>query len=384
MGRVSVTVHRTADGRPIPLAELPVSPSHFHRTARGFCAALAIGFCIPGFAPAAPLDLALVPGDARWLMHVDMEAARGSVVLQKSWDKAKTMHPHLEQMSAMAAGMIGTDPRKDLRDVTFFGTDLDKTQGVMVLRGRMNRALLEKMVEKAADHKTMEHRGHVMHAWTQKRHMGCSPAGPAAGAFFKDDCLVLARSEAAVKGALDTLDGITAAAGEKSPLAGRVRPGSIMVARAAAIDPKTRCPVLKSADGFRVAIGELDGKSFYRAKLDMKSAAAAGDARGVVAGMESLVRLRWGDDAAVMRLVSGVETAVEGDTCMISWDAPATEVWDVVDKAATEWMKKRAERMKWHKRQGHRADKEGEGKCPLERMAPDAGKGSAPLRDDEF
>jgi len=384
VGRVSVTVHRTADGRPIPLAELPVSPSHFHRTARGFCAALAIGFCIPGFAPAAPLDLALVPGDARWLMHVDMEAARGSVVLQKSWDKAKTMHPHLEQMSAMAAGMIGTDPRKDLRDVTIFGTDLDKTQGVMVLRGRMNRALLEKMVEKAADHKTMEHRGHVMHAWTQKRHMGCCPAGSMAGAFFKDDCLVLARSEAAVKGALDTLDGITAAAGEKSPLAGRVRPGSIMVARAAAIDPKTRCPVLKSADGFRVAIGELDGKSFYRAKLDMKSAAAAGDARGVVAGMESLVRLRWGDDAAVMRLVSGVETAVEGDTCMISWDAPATEVWDVVDKAATEWMKKRAERMKWHKRQGHRADKEGEGKCPLERMAPDAGKGSAPLRDDEF
>jgi hypothetical protein len=40
--------------------------------------------------------------------------------------------------------------------------------------------------------------------------------------------------------------------------------------------------------------------------------------------------------------------------------------------------------MKWHKRHGHRADKEGAGKCPLDRMAPGEGKGSAPLRDDEF
>lgn len=359
-------------------------PSHQRHAGLAPVFALAIVSCLPSIVPAAPLDLALVPADARWLMHVDMEAARGSVVLQKSWDKAKTMHPHLEQMSAMAAGMIGTDLRKDLRDVTIFGTELDKAKGVMVLRGRMNRAMLEKMVEKTADHKTMEHRGHVVHAWMQKRDMGCCPAGPVAGAFFKDDCLVLARSEAAVKGALDTLDGVAAAVGDKSPLAGRVRPGSIMVARAAAVDPKTRCPVLRSADGFRVAVGEADGKSFYRAKLDMKSAAAAGDARAVAAGMESLARLRWGEDAAVMRLVAGLETVVEGDTCMISWDAPAAEVWEVMEKAAGEWMKKRAERMKWHKRHGHRAEKEGDGKCPLERMVPGAGKGPAPLRDDEF
>lgn len=345
---------------------------------------VAIVTCLAARCPAAPLDLTVVPADARWLMHVDMDAARGSVVLQKAWEKAKTMHPHLEQMTGMAAAWIGTDPRKDLRDVTIFGTDLDKKKGVMVLRGRMNRPQLEKMADKAPDHKTMEHRGHVVHGWTQKRDMAGSPAGPVAGAFFKDDVLVLARSEAAVKGALDTLDGVAAAVGDKSPLAGRVRPGSIMVARAAAVDPKTRCPVLRSADAFRVAVGEAEGKSFYRARLDMKSAAAAGDARSVVAGMESLARLRWGDDAAIMRLVSGVETVVEGDTCMISWDAPATEVWNVVDKAATDWMKTRAEREQWRKRRGHRAAKDCDGTCPLERLTPGDGTQPAPLRDDEF
>ncbi|MFN9370246.1 MAG: hypothetical protein ACK6CT_16020 [Planctomycetia bacterium] len=354
------------------------------RVFRPALVALSLLAFAPGNAPAAPLDLTVVPADARWLMHVDMEAARGSVVLQKAWDKATAMHPHLEQMAAMAAGMIGTDPRKDLRDVTFFGTSLDKTEGVMVIRGRMNRAMLEKMAERAPDHETMQHRGHVVHRWTQKLGLVFSPPGPASAAMFKDDVLVIARSEAAVQGALDTLDGTAAAVGDKSPLAGRGRPGSFMVARAAAIDPKTRCPVLRSADGFRVAIGEAAGKSFYRAKLDMNSAAAAGDARSVVAGMESLARLRWGDDAAVMRLVAGLEPAVEGDTCMISWDAPAAEVWEVVDKAATEWMKKRAERRRWRGRYGGRDDKERAGKCPLERMSPGEGREPAPLRDDEF
>lgn len=361
-----------------------MSPAHAHRPRRALFVALAIASCLPVSASAAPLDLALVPADARWLMHVDMEAARGSVVLQKAWEKATTMHPHLEHMSAMAAGMIGTDPRKDLRDVTFFGTDLDKTEGVMVIRGRMNRAMLEKMVEKAADHRTVQHRGHVVHGWTQKLGLIFTPPGPAAAVMFKDDVLVLARSETAVKGALDTLDGTAAGVGDTSPLAGRVRPGSIMVARAAAVDPKTRCPVLRSADAFRVAVGEFEGRSFYRAKLDMKSAAAAGDARTVVAGMESLAKLRWGDDAAVMRLVAGLETAVEGDTCMISWDAPATEVWEVMDKAATAWMKKQAERRQRGGRHGRRADKDCDGTCPLGRMSPGGGREPSPLRDDEF
>lgn len=362
--------------------------STVHVVGRAFLAlsflALSLLAPVPGRVTAAPLDLALVPADARWLMHVDMDAARGSVVLQKGWEKAMKMHPHLEHLSAMAAGMIGFDPRKDLRDVTFFGTDLDKSRGVMVLRGRMNRAMLEKLAEKAADHKTMLHRGHVVHGWKQNRDMGFSPAGPVVGAFLTDDVLVVGRSEAAVQGALDTLDGTAAVVGEKSPLAGRVRPGSIMVARAAAVDPKTGCPVLMSADAFRVAVGEFAGKSFYRAKLDMKSPAAAGDARNVVAGMESLARLRWGGDAAVMQLVAGLEAAVDGDTCTISWNAPATEVWDVVDKAATEWMKTQAERRKRGGRHGRRDDKDCDGKCPLERMSPGAGRESAPLRDDEF
>lgn len=350
-------------------------------------------------AAAAPLDLARVSAGAQWLMHLDMDAARDSTVLDRGWKRALSMHPQAEPMLRMWAGMMGMDPRQDLRDVTMYGLDTDKRNGVMIVRAKVNREMLEKMVEKAPDHETMKHGTHVLHSWTHKGWKGQGRKGQkgerVVGAFQRDDVLVFARTPDRVKAALDVLDGGAAAVDRDGPLGGRVRPGSIFVARAAAVDPDTKCPVLRQGRSFRVALGENDGESFYRARLDMQSDTAADQAEDVVEGMEALARLRWGDDAGAMKLVDGLTTSTDGSTCMIAWDAPADEVWSVVEKAADRW-----ERMQraWKQGKGGRAcgcgakGCQGCERCPQE--CP-LGKGDAgddsnsgddkgPLRDDEF
>ena len=210
---------------------------------------------------AAPLDLTAVPADAKWLMHVDMDAARDSVVVQRAGERMLKMHPH----------------------------------------------------------------------------------------------------------------------------AGRVRPGSIVVARATAVDPDTKCPVLKQGKGFRVAMGEHDGKSFYRARLEMASPAAADDVVDVVKGFTALASLRWGGEADAMKLVDAAKTVVEGDTCTISWDADADEVWKVVERAADAWEKRHRGR---HGAGGCPACGKdgcggcGKGECPV--MKGGKAEAEKPLRDDEF
>ena len=179
-----------------------------------------------------------------------------------------------------------------------------------------------------------------------------------------------------------------------------MRPGSILVARAAAVDPDTKCPVLRQGKSFRVAMGENDGVSFYRAKLDMTSAEAAELAEDVVEGMEALGRLRFGDDKAALKLVDGVATKTEGSTCMISWDAPADDVWTVVEKMADRWEQKRKEWMRAHAKRGGDRGKSGckdgcgcgqdgcddcagcQGECPMKKRG--AKKDDGRLRDDEF
>ena len=315
-----------------------------HHTCSARRAAIAVGLCVvsgiaaarPAFA--APANLAAVPADAVWMMHLDMDAARESTVVRRTYERAMAMHPHAEGMIAMVKGMTGMDPRKDLHDVTVYGRDTDKRNAVMVVRAKANREFLEKMVEKARDHRTMEHAGRTLHSWTQRGRKG-GTGETVVGAFQADDRMVFARSADAVKMALDVLDG-SKAAYAAGPLAGGVKPGSILVARAAAIDPDTKCPVLRQGRGYRVAAGEDGGRSFYRAKLDMKSAAAAGLTEDVVEGFEAVVKLRWEGDDVAMKLLSGLRTETSGDVCTIAWDASADDVWKAMEKAVTQWERK--------------------------------------------
>ncbi|MBM4059211.1 MAG: hypothetical protein FJ275_13410, partial [Planctomycetes bacterium] len=281
-------------------------------------------------ARAAPLDLDRVSAKAVWVMHADMDAARESTVVKRMVERAVKKHAQLETMLAMAAKMMGMDPRKDLHDVTLFGLDTEKKNAVMIVRADANRAFLEKMVEKARDHETMKHRDYTLHQWKRQGKKGRG-GDTVVGSFHRDDVMVFARSADRVQMALDVLDGKADSADGEGPLAGRTRPGSILVARAAKVDPDTKCPVLRQGEGYRVAMGESEGRSFYRARLEMESAEAATLAESVADGFAATAVLGLGKDKGVMKLIEGLETMTEGRTCMITWEADADDVWVVAE-----------------------------------------------------
>jgi hypothetical protein len=338
-------------------------------------------------ASAEPLDLGRVPAKAVWMMHADMDAARESTVVKRMVERAMKKHPQLETMLGMGSKMMGMDPRKDLHDVTVYGLDTDKKNAVMVVHADANREFLEKMVAKARDHETTKHRDYTLHQWTHKGWKGRA-GETVVGAFFKDDVMVFARSADRVEMALDVLDGKVESVDGDNPLAGRTRPGSILVGRAVAIDPDTKCPVLKQGRGYRVAMGESEGESFYRARLEMESEEAARQAEAVTEGFVALGKLRFGDEPQVMKLIDGVETTTSGSTSSIAWNAAADDVWSVAEKMAEKIeAKMAARRQQWGGRKSDCGECE-KGKCPMDKQgsAEDGGKddGRRPFRDDEF
>ena len=240
----------------------------------------------------------------------------------------------------------------------------------------------------------MKHRGFTLHKWTHKGWKGRKEETVVA-AFYEDDVMVFARSADRVEMALDVLAGEAESVAADSPLAGRTRPGSILVGRASKIDPDTKCPVLRQGEGFRVAMGESDGKSFYRARLDMESAEAAELAEDVTEGLAATVALGLGKEAGVMKLVEGVETMTDGKTCMIAWDADADDVWEVVEVMAEKIEAKMAARRKQSGGKSGCGDcgKSScsgceKGKCPMEQKGEaekeSQDEGRRPFRDDEF
>lgn len=358
---------------------------------RRLAAALTLLAATAAVASAEPLDLGRVSAQAVWLMHADMDAARQSTVVTRMYERAIKKHPQLETMLGMGTKMMGMDPRKDLHDVTVYGLDTDKKNAVMIVHADANREFLEKMVEKARDHETSKHRDYTLHKWTHRGWKGHG-GDTVVGAFFKDDMMVFARSADRVQMALDVLDGNGQAAGSDSPLAGRTRPGSILVARAAKVDPDTKCPVLRQGEGFRVAMGESEGRSFYRARLDMESAEAAELAEDVAEGLAATATLGLGKEKGVTKLVEGLETMTEGKACMIAWDADADDVWVVAEAMAEKIDAKMAARRKqWGGKRGcgdcSKDDCDGcdRGKCPMENKGErENDEGRRPFQDDEF
>jgi hypothetical protein len=322
---------------------------------------------------AEPIELKQVPADAKWLIHVDVDAMRESIVVQKAYGKCMEMHKDAQKHFDKVQQTLGLDLKKDLHGITVYGKDLDKHHGVLIVHADVNQKLLLEKAEKAPDHKVAKYGSYEIHSWTHKHG---KESHPAFGTFFKPNVLVLAGCDKAIEGALDVLDGKSPGiTDEKSPLGGHLAPGAILIVRASAVGPQVKCPILKDADAFRVTLGENKGESFYRARLTMKTTEAAEQVKAVVEGFKAMVGLTHGSDAEAMKLVNAVKVTAQEKAVRIAWNAPAEEVWTAIEKAGKEM------REKWAKKHG--AGKPGDmHKAPTCPVTGDKAS-TCPVKDDK-
>ena len=307
---------------------------------------------------AAPFKPSDVSAAAVWVAHVDVDVLRDSYILKKAVDTFPAFrdltHARLETLKEKG----GVDLSKDLHGVTVYGKDADKRHSAMIVYADVNRQLMIDKANKTKDHKVTRHGDYEIHSWRMsiygKSHM-------AAGAFFKSNVIVYATTPEGVAGALDVLGGKIAALANDSPLARSARPGTTLLARSKDVNPHTPCPVLAQAASFRVAMGERNSMSFFRANIAMKSHDAAEETNKVFEGLSALVALRDGSDADVMKLVHGLKTTVEGDTLKVRWDAAGADVWTVIEKQGRQF----AEHMGNHGR-SNKSGKGSQGKNSLD------------------
>src|SRR5208283_2434536 len=132
-----------------------------------FAATFAALALLAAVGQAAPLDSKNVSADAKWVVHVDVDAVRDSQVVQKAFDTCpmlKDSGKHFEILREK----IGLDLRTDLHGITLYGRDTEKTHGVAIVFATVNQKLLLEKAEKATDHKVTKHGSIDIHSWTQK------------------------------------------------------------------------------------------------------------------------------------------------------------------------------------------------------------------------
>jgi hypothetical protein len=285
---------------------------------------------------AAPFDAKTISADAKWVVHVDFDAVRDSQIVKKSFQTCPALKSEAGKHFDKIVEQFGIDLRKDLHGVTLYGCDTDKDHAVAIVYAKVNRKPLVEKAQKAPDHKVVRSGGLEIHTWTDKTG---PKSHPAAGAFYKSDAIVFASSTKGVEAAIAVLEskspGLTDA---KSLLGGHVYTGSTVLLRAIALPPNAHNPMAAQADAFRIAMGENKGKSFYRARVFMKTPEAAEQIKALTEGVKALGDLQFAGDSDIKKLVDGLKATTKGKVASVAWDASTDDVWTVVEKVANKVM----------------------------------------------
>jgi len=288
-------------------------------------------------ARAEPLDRQQVAAGAKWLVHVDVDAAAATKGAERLRTDVLNRDPAKRTLQKLREA-IGMDPTQDLRSITLYGSRFDHHTGVVLVRGKLDQARLLALVKVQLDHQVSSYGSHELHTWAQ----GKTDKGGhrVTGCLCGPTLVVFGRDAAEVKAALDVLDGKSPSlAGSKSPLAEEVPAGTMLQVRAIDLGGAAipfMSPVVRQSELLALAVGEHEAVAFVRAKLVVKSAETANELRKVVDGFIAMARLQAASDPDAARILQEVKVDTSDRTVTVQWRAPAGELLKLMEK---QWAK---------------------------------------------
>lgn len=321
---------------------------------------------VAGVGRAEPFDAKLVSADAKWVVHLDVEAMRLSDARRMSafmdkncqqWeDKGKAFFGRSAEL-CNACRIV--DVTTDVNSLTFYGFQFERLEGVALVRGKFGAeataALVEQM-RQLPDYAASKHGTRELHSWTSGK--GGSRPTCIAASCVRPGFWVVATPASAAIDALDVLDGVKPNLVGKSPLDAATPVGELFTARAAglaeadlpsnsplvrlaltastlAVDAQfpANSPILKDTAMLSVTVGEVVTEIFLSTQIvvqESKDTAAVKTA--VDTDLDSALYLV--NDADLADMVYHVTVKPRGDSLWLDVRGPADVGWNYVDKLA--------------------------------------------------
>ncbi len=142
-------------------------------------------------------QMSIVPADAQWVMHLDMEKFVSSALFKLLSDVKGG--PGIQQKAEQFAGKFKMDPLKDIRDVTVFGRARAGEEPVVAVSGNFDKTHILGLLKAESSFKETPYGKHTLYSWE----------GEHFGVFVNDNLALITEKEADIKSALDALEGKT-------------------------------------------------------------------------------------------------------------------------------------------------------------------------------
>jgi hypothetical protein len=294
---------------------------------------VAILFVLLGLGTGAgpsPLQTSLVPPEARWLIHIDVEKLTSSVLFKMVTEGGGAAE--VQRKTDQFFEKFRIDPLKDLKAVTIFGLGEDNEEPVVAVSGNLDRSYLLGLAKAAPDYQETVFGKYKIVSWKNKHF----------AAFVSDSLVLISEHEKNIQTTLANLEGQTKPSSMSSLLAGLVKesPNALLLAAADDIpgrkwmgkNPPPEKPVMLSKmRKATCALTEIGENAILKIGLTTESAQAAKDVEQVVRGFLGLASLQLKEETA-SELTRSISVTVDGDKVRIDASYPTLKLIDLLKK----------------------------------------------------
>ncbi len=286
------------------------------------------GLCIPMMAWGDPFDAQRVPVDAKWVIHIDMDAARHS----KTWEAVDDHLANNEGFQSSVAQIeqaTGMQFPDDVHDVTLYGRAAGDEAGVVVLHGKIDHNRTIAALQMNPDYTQTDYGKYQVMSWPDKEKK-------LFGAFHDDSTVVVGRTQANIEAALDTMDA-KAECVKEGPLAAGATPQLLVYVAVKDLaglqrDKDAQSPLLKRISSGWVGLSEKDGNAVVHANLTTATPEMAEQLHTAIEGIKAMVSLAAeGANAdpkakAAANALQTLHPASDGKIVSVDWPIPLDQV----------------------------------------------------------
>lgn len=269
-------------------------------------------------ASAGPVDPNHLPALAIWYVHLDMEAARKTVLFKEIREEVNTKVP-LEDTLAQIRATLGFDPIADIKGVTLYGTSFTQGVGTVLVYGKLDHGGVQTMLAGNPGYAQGTHGKHIVHTWADK---GKQPAA----CFYNQELIVLGDSKETVAAALDVLDGKTRGG---STLVKQQPPGAIAYAAASGlrdVADQGLSRLLAASEDIMLNLVEVEGKAKATLAVTFRTPETATQMGKLAEGLRALLILNAQKAPVAADVASQIATSVEGTRVSATFECDSAKL----------------------------------------------------------
>jgi hypothetical protein len=250
-------------------------------------------------ASAGGVDHKTIAADAKWVVHVDVEAAVASKVGQFILNKARELGVPVDQKLAEVKEKVGFDPLADIKGVTIYGADYDELAPVLLVRAKVDREKVLGLLQASETYKEIQLAEHVVHHWVDPKAAERGRPAERYGAFHGEDLVVIANTQQRLTEALKVLDGDSknVTADEKLARAFAPAKGTLLFVSARDVVQKRELPaarslILKRIRHVVIEVGTDDDEVTLAAAITVRDQKQAERLARLINGFVALAELK--------------------------------------------------------------------------------------------